>query len=169
MPGVTFVATTAERASATLTIEELGLSYRFVTVAPHKFFGHQRIWIEGQEIKITDRTKTVVDCLDHPEYCGGIVEAAKGLYESLAQADVSPHSLTKYADRMNNRTIFKRLGYLAELLDLPVGDELERWQAARSTGYSQLDPLSGDHGPYDSRWQLRLNRTADDLTDWLVH
>jgi predicted transcriptional regulator of viral defense system len=70
---------------------------------------------------------------------------------------------------MNNRTIFKRLGYLAELLDLPVGDELERWQAARSTGYSQLDPLSGDHGPYDSRWQLRLNRTADDLTDWLVH
>jgi predicted transcriptional regulator of viral defense system len=169
IPGVTFVATTAKRASATLVIEELGLSYRLVTLAPHKFFGQSRIWIEGQEIILTDRTKTVVDCLDHPEYCGGIVEAAKGLYESLTQADISPQLLTEYAARMQNGAIFKRLGYLAELLGLSVGVEMEHWRAARSTGYSQLDPLAGDHGPYNHRWQLRLNRTPDDLTDWLVH
>ncbi len=169
IPGVNFVATTTERASATLTIEELGLVYRFVTLAPFKFFGHQRIWIEGQEICITDRARTVVDCLDHPEYCGGIAEAVQGLYESLTRADVSPQLLTQYAERMQNRTIFKRMGYLAGLLDLPVDAEIERWQAARSTGYSLLDPLAGDHGPYDSRWQLRLNRTPADLTEWLVH
>lgn len=169
IPGITFVATTAERGSTTLAIEELGLSYRFVTLAPHKFFGQNRIWIEGQETMITDRAKTIVDCLDHPEYCGGIVEAAKGLYESLDQAHVSPQLLTEYAARMQNGAIFKRLGYLAELLGLPVGAEMERWQTARSTGYSQLDPLAGDQGPYNQRWQLRLNRTPDDLTDWLVH
>jgi len=169
VPGVVFVATTAKRVSATLTIEELGLTYRFVTLAPYKFFGHHRSWIEGQAITITDRAKTVVDCLDHPEYCGGIVEAAKGLHESLARGDVSPPLLTEYAERMQNRAIFKRLGYLTELLGLPVGDEIERWQAALSAGYSRLDPLAGDHGPYDSRWQLRLNRTPADLTDWLVH
>jgi predicted transcriptional regulator of viral defense system len=169
IPGVTFVATTAERASATLAIQELGLTYRFVTLSPHKFFGQSRTWIEGQEIILTDRAKTVVDCLDHAEYCGGIVEAAKGLYESLTQADVSPQLLTEYAARMQNGAIFKRLGYLAELLRLPVGDELEHWRAARSTGYSHLDPLAGNQGPYNHRWQLRLNRTPDDLTDWLVH
>jgi len=32
-----------------------------------------------------------------------------------------------------------------------------------------LDPLAGDHGPYDSHWQLRLNRTQADLSNWLVH
>lgn len=169
IPRVIFVATTVGRASAMLPIEELGLTYRFVTLAPHKFFGHQRIWIEGQEITITDQAKTVIDCLDHPEHCGGIVEAAKGLYESLTKRDVSPSSLTEVAERMQNRAIFKRLGYLAELLDLPVGAEIERWQAALSTGYSLLDPLAGAHGPYDSHWQLRLNRTPADLTDWLVH
>ena len=168
-PGVIFVVTTSGRASATLSIEELGLTYRFVTLAPYKFFGHHRIWIEGQEISITDRAKTVVDCMDHPEHCGGIVEAAKGLYESLTKGDVSPPLLSKYAGRMQNRAIFKRLGYLTELLGLPVGAEIERWQAALSAGYSRLDPLAGDHGPYNSRWQLRLNRTPADLTDWLVH
>jgi len=70
---------------------------------------------------------------------------------------------------MQNRAIFKRLGYLAELLDLPVGAEIERWRAALSTGYSRLDPLAGDHGSYNSSWQLRLNRTPADLTDWLMH
>jgi predicted transcriptional regulator of viral defense system len=70
---------------------------------------------------------------------------------------------------MQNHAIFKRLGYLAELLNLPVGAEIERWRAALSTGYSLLDPLAGDHGPYTSRWRLRLNRTPADLTDWLVH
>jgi len=168
-PGVIFVVTTSGRASATLSIEELGLTYRFVTLAPYKFFGHHRIWIEGQEISITDRAKTVVDCMDHPEHCGGIVEAAKGLYESLTKGDVSPPLLSEYAGRMQNRAIFKRLGYLTELLGLPVGAEIERWQVALSAGYSRLDPLAGDHGPYNSRWQLRLNRTPADLTDWLVH
>ena len=110
-----------------------------------------------------------MDCLDHPEHCGGIIEAAKGLYESLTQADVSPSLLTDYAARMKNRAIFKRLGYLTELLDLPVDGEIERWQASLSAGYSRLDLLAGDHGPYNSRWQLRLNRTPADLTDWLVH
>jgi predicted transcriptional regulator of viral defense system len=169
IPGAIFVATTVKRDSATLLIQELGLTYRFVTLAPHKFFGHHRIWIEGQEITITDRAKTVIDCLDHPEYCGGIVEAAKGLYESLTRRDVSPPLLTEVAGRMQNRAIFKRLGYLAELLNLPVGAEIEHWQAVLSTGYSRLDPLAGDHGSYNSTWQLRLNRTPVDLTDWLVH
>jgi len=169
IPGTIFVATTTGRACATLAIEELGFIYRFVTLAPHKFFGQHRIWIEGQEITVTDQTKTVVDCLDHPEYCDGIVEAAKGLYESLANEDALPLVLTEYAMRMQNRAIFKRLGYLSELLNLAVGAEIERWRVALPTGYSLLDPTAGDRGPYDSRWQLRLNRTPADLTDWLVH
>jgi predicted transcriptional regulator of viral defense system len=169
MPGTIFVATTAEPTTGELTIDELGLRYRFVTLVPDKFFGHQRIWTEGQEVTITDRAKTVLDCLDHPEYCGGVVEAAKGLHEGLSQEHFSPQKLTEYAGRIKNRAILKRMGYLAELLELPVVDEIERWQALLSTGYSLLDPLAGDQGPYDSRWRLRLNHTPADLTDWLVH
>jgi predicted transcriptional regulator of viral defense system len=169
IPGTIFVETPAEQASSSLTIEELGLTYRFVTLLPHKFFGIGHEWIDGQEIAITDRAKTIIDCLDHPEYCGGIIEAGKGLYDSLTQSEVSPELLTDYARRMRNGVIYKRLGYLAELFTLPAGSEIERWQSYLPAGYSRLDPTAGNHGPYNSRWRLRLNRTPADLTDWLVH
>jgi predicted transcriptional regulator of viral defense system len=169
LPGTIFVATPTGPTSHELTIEELGLQYRFVTLVFHKFFGHRRVWIEGQGVTITDRAKTVVDCLDHPEYCGGIIEAAKGLYEGLSEEHFAPEKLTEYAERMRNRAILKRMGYLVELLGLPVADEVGRWQSSLSAGHSLLDPLAGDHGSYDSRWRLRINRTADDLTDWMVH
>jgi len=169
LPGTIFVATTTVPTSHELTIEELGLQYRLVTLVSHKFFGHRRVWIKGQGVTITERAKTVVDCLDHPEYCGGVVEAAKGLHEGLSQEHFAPEKLTEYAERMSNRAILKRMGYLVELLNLPVAGEIERWQSSLSAGYSLLDPLAGDHGSYDSRWRLRLNRSADDLTDWLVH
>jgi predicted transcriptional regulator of viral defense system len=169
IPGTVFVTTTTAQASTTLSIEALGLFYRMVMLAPHKFFGHRRIWVEGHAVLLTDTAKTVVDCLDHPEHCGGIVEAAKGLYESLTRSEVMPRTLTAYAERMRNGAIVKRLGYLSELLGLPVAEEIERWQAALPAGYSHLDPLAGDHGPFNGRWQLRLNRTPADLTDWMVH
>jgi predicted transcriptional regulator of viral defense system len=169
IPAINYVTITAERTPTTLTIEELGLTYRFVTLANFKFFGHNTVWIEGQAIYITDRAKTLVDSLDHPEYCGGITEAAQGLHEGLTKDKVIPSLLTQYAERMKNRAIFKRMGYLAELLELPVNSEIDCWRAARSTGYSLLDPLAGDQGPYDNRWRLRLNRAPADLTDWLVH
>jgi predicted transcriptional regulator of viral defense system len=169
IPGTIFVATPTEPTSSELTIEEMGLQYRFVTLVSHKFFAHRRVWIEGQGVTITDRAKTVVDCLDHPEYCGGIIEAAKGLHEGLSEEHFTPEKLTEYAERMRNRTIFKRMGYLSELLELPVSSEVGHWQSSLSTGYSLLDPLAGDHGSYDSRWRLRLNRTPVDLTNWLVH
>jgi len=82
---------------------------------------------------------------------------------------VSPEVLTDYARRMRNGVIYKRLGYLAELFALPAGSEVERWQTYLPAGYSRLDPVAGNHGPYNSRWRLRLNRTPVDLTDWLVH
>lgn len=169
IPTTTFVATTAQRGSTVLEIEDLGLTYRFVVLAARKFFGLRSIWIEGEEITITDQAKTVVDCFDRPEYCGGIVEAAKGLHEALTEGHVSPPQLTEYVTRMGNRTIFKRMGYLVELMALPVGQELQRWRQDLSAGYGLLDPLASDDGPYDSRWQLRLNRSPADLKDWMVH
>ena len=169
IPGTIFVATTAQPTSAELTIDELGLQYRFVTLVPHKFFGNRRIWIDGHAVTITDQAKTVVDCLDHPEYCGGVVEASKGLYEGLSQQHFSPETLAEYAQCMKNRTIFKRMGYLVEVLGLLPSDEIEHWRDSLSAGYTLLDPLAGDHGPYNSRWRLRLNRTTADLTDWMVH
>jgi len=172
---VIFVATPRRRRSVIIPV--LGLHYRFVTLAAERFFGFQETQIEERTVVITDPVRTLIDALDRPEYCGGIVEAAKGVwrYCHIIQADNplslddSLEQLTGYARRLGNRAVFKRLGYLSELQNLPVGDYLERWRGKISTGMSLLDPQIGAQGEYNSRWGLRLNVSVNQLTEWMEH
>jgi predicted transcriptional regulator of viral defense system len=59
------VATT--RRKAEVTIEALGLHFRFITLAPHKFFVIWTVTIEDQPVQITTPSKTLVDGLDRSE------------------------------------------------------------------------------------------------------
>ncbi len=172
---VIFVATTHRRRN--VTIPELGLRYRFVTLSEEHFFGFQETLIETQPVIITDPARTLIDALDRPEYCGGIAEAAKGLWRYMRMLgtdtplslNASLEQLTQYATRLGNRTVFKRLGYLSELQNLPVDHYLERWHSEISMGMSDLDPQAGPHGDYNTRWRLRINVTPHSLLEWVGH
>lgn len=161
-----FVSTTKRKFKA--ETEALGIPYKFVTLKPHKFFGTTIIWFGTKKVTITDKEKTVVDCLDHPEYCGGIVEATKGLANALDDK-VDLGKLTFYAEKMNNRAIFKRLGFLSEALELPVTDYLQQWRKMITSGYVLLDPLSAKTGKYNSEWNLKINVSKANLSEWRTH
>jgi predicted transcriptional regulator of viral defense system len=166
LPHTVFVATT--RRKAEVTVEELGLRFRFITLTPHKLFGIQTVTIEDQPVRITTPSKTLVDGLDHPDLCGGIVELAKGL-ERYAGDGASCAQLTSDAQRLGNRTVFKRLGYLVEVLGLEVGEWINRWRAEISPGETLLDPRYGRRGLYHAGWNLRLNVEEGRLFEWRRH
>lgn len=166
LPHTVFVATT--RRKTDVVVEELGLRFQFITLTPHKFFGLQTVIIEEQPVQITTPTKTLVDGLDHPNLCGGIVELAKGL-QRYAQDGPDWEQLTGDARRLNNRTVFKRLGYLVEVLGLEAGPWIEQWQTEISPGETLLDPRYGYTGSYHSRWNLRLNVPEEQLLEWRRH
>jgi predicted transcriptional regulator of viral defense system len=190
LPHTIFVATT--RRKTEVVVEELGLRFQFVTLSPHKFFGIQTVTIEDQPVRITTPSKTLVDGLDRPDLCGGIVELAKGLSRyASAERGESPASaagqitagpleggngtgqrwaqLTADAQRLGNRTVLKRLGYLAEVLGLEVGEWIERWRAEISPGETLLDPRYGYRGSYHAGWNLRLNLEEERLLEWRRH
>lgn len=157
-----------------VAIEELGFRCQFVVVAPQRFFGLVTVLIDDQPVVITDPARTVVDCLDRPDLCGGIVEAAKGLAGYARRADAQPARLAEYATRLGNQAIVKRLGYLAEQLDLPArfpdagwSAAMADWQCGLSAGFARLDPRLPAVGPYDRAWRLRLNVPPDQLLDWM--
>jgi len=160
------VATT--RRKANVTIEELGVSFQFVTIRPHKFFGLQTVMVEDQPIQVTTLTKTLVDGLDHPELCGGIIELAKGL-SRYAQVGADWSQLTADALRLGNRTVFKRLGYLSETLGLNVGKWADQWRTELSPGETVLDPRYGRRGTYRADWNLRVNVSEEQLLEWRRH
>jgi predicted transcriptional regulator of viral defense system len=153
-PPAVYIATTKPRNGKYM----LDTQFIFVTVAERKMFGSTEIEIENSPIKISTPEKTVADCLDHPEHCGGIEEVAKAIY--FEHNDLNIEEILRTADKMGNRTIIKRLGYLTELLGFDnYGPLFEGVKLSK--GYSNLDPKLPKKGRVNERWKLRINAKID--------
>ena len=93
-PNTVFIQTTSRKKKQ--AIEVFGVRYRIVRVKEEKFFGIKKEWIENTQINITDKEKTIIDCLDKPQYCGGVIEVAKALkYGSELEQEKTPGIRTK--------------------------------------------------------------------------
>jgi len=151
IPRTTFIATTEARHP----VHVLDAEYYFVKLARSKFFGWQDVTIEDRNIRISDTEKTVADCLDHPEHCGGIEQVARAIYFSHEEINVS--RVVEYAHRMGNRTILKRLGYVLEVTGLLPHYEKLFTGFKLSAGFPKLDPLSPKMGKHNGHWNLLVN------------
>jgi predicted transcriptional regulator of viral defense system len=151
IPRTAFIATTKARHP----LKALDAEYYFVRQSNSKFFGWSEIEVEGHIIRISDPEKTIADCLDRPEHCGGIEQIACAIY--FSHEEISLKRVMKYAHRMGNRTIVKRFGHILETTGLLP--EYEKLFAGfkPSAGFTKLDPLSPKAGKYDSRWNLLIN------------
>lgn len=172
MPHMVTVVSPARRRD--VVISNLGFRCHFVSVAPERFFGYSTVLIDDQPVVITNPARTVVDCLDRPDLCGGIVEAAKGLAGYARRADAQPARLGEYATRLGNQAIVKRLGYLVGQLDLAARfpdagwpAAMADWQRGLSAGFARLDPRLPAVGSYDRNWRLRLNVAPEQLLGWM--
>lgn len=133
-----------------------GVEYRFITVTTKKFFGTVKTIERGHEIEFSDPEKTIVDALEHPEYCGGIQEVAKALFNSQKKIDFS--KVVRYAERSGNGAVLKRLGFLCELMQMPLSDNLIRRIRHEATkGYALLSPGGKQEGRHSTRWGLLVN------------
>lgn len=163
VPFTVFVATTKRRKNKKIH----GVSYEFVTLSKKKFFGYTTVNISGRNILISDKEKTIVDCLDHMDYCGDITEAAKALWNAREELDFE--KLLNYALKMENGAILKRLGYLLSILKIKTTDDFnKKLKNNISKGYNLLDFTKRKKGRYSSEWNLMINVPGKDLLEWMV-
>ena len=157
-PFSVFVATTGRAQN----VEVLDIRYNFVTLSEKKFFGFVQTAVGSYRINISDREKTLADSLDHPEYCGGMVEVVKCLWN--ARNNVFIEKIVSDAERMGNTAIIKRLGYLLESLKINVDEKIiSRMRELVSPGISTLDPTLPKKRAYNTRWNLMLNVSEEIL------
>jgi predicted transcriptional regulator of viral defense system len=157
VPTTVFAATTSRVPNR----EIHDVDYRFVTVTDRKFFGYEPVSINSHTVNIASPEKTVVDCSDHPEHCGGILELAKALGNAK---DLDLELLVDHLLELGNGAAVKRIVYLADVLgiELPRRTELED---AFTKGYSKLDPGQGDDGTHSSEYRLLLNVSKEAIKD----
>ncbi|RME40529.1 MAG: hypothetical protein D6796_17095 [Caldilineae bacterium] len=145
VPLTTFVATTKKKRPVVFR----DFRFRFVTVKPRKFFGYRRERVGDLPVVIADEAKSIVDSLDQPRYAGGVGEVAKALRAALEGMDVP--RLVEYANRLGDKSLGSRLGYLLEAFGHPVEGLI------RSASPVKLDPGRPPVGPCDGRWQVVVN------------
>lgn len=163
VPFTVFIATTKRRRNK--KIHEV--SYEFVAITKRKFFGYTAVNIAGKDIFISDREKTVADCLDHPEYCGDVTEVAKAIWNAREELDFE--RLLDYALKMKNGAILKRLGYLLQKLEIKIPADIDkRIRQNISNGYAVLNTSGRKKGRHKSEWKLLVNISDKDLLEWKV-
>jgi predicted transcriptional regulator of viral defense system len=143
----------------------LNNEYQFIRLADKKIFGLTKIWVSNHQVSITDQEKTLADCLARPQYCGGISEAIKGLY-NFYQLN-KPKNLFAYTRAMGQPAL-KRLGYLLELLGLADEKELVKIKKLISNpNFTALEPLLPTvNSVRNSKWKLQVNVVKQDLLSW---
>jgi predicted transcriptional regulator of viral defense system len=132
----------------------LGVTYKIVSLKPDKIFGVMKEWIDEIPFSVTDREKTIIDGLDLPQYVGGVSEITKALTGSWKLLDEK--KLRKYAAKIGNSAVAKRLGFMMETLRLG-NVEVLRTETPRAPGFSALDPTMPKQGKYNRRWGLLVN------------
>lgn len=163
VPRVTYVQTTARKENRRPNV--LGMQFRIVRVNSRKFFGADVYRVGESAVQVTNREKTIIDCLDRPELSGGVPEVAKALDEADGEFDWE--RMTRYLRRFGSGAVVKRLGFLAEALEVehpPGAEVLDEWQGLLTAGISKLDP-SSPRGPHRiaTRWRVAVNLPEEGL------
>lgn len=95
-----------------------------MSVAPRKFFGHERYKVYDRSFSISTPVKTLIDCLDRPDLAGGPAELARIVHSALA--NVSPEDALAAAMKIKLKAVLQRLGFLSDLVGRPLPDDVRQ-------------------------------------------
>lgn len=157
-----YLTTTKRKGQPLLTVR--GRTYRLVRQPPHKFFGASEVDAYGSRVLMTEPEKTIVDALDQPDYAGDMPEIVAMLWRGQGRLDWE--RLVDDALRMRSQALVQRLGYLSQLLDLPLPDAASARLLAtigQSTSYLGRPGRWGTGGAYHAGWRIVDNVPRSEL------
>jgi predicted transcriptional regulator of viral defense system len=131
------------------------IKFKIKTIRENKFFGTKTIWYGSTKVMVSDPTKTIIDILDDPKIVGGmfVVDEIFSEYTNSEYYDVE--LLLSYAKQMGNKTIFKRLGFMLDLMFEEVPEGFDNVKNNISSGYSMFDPSVGGKSIVE-KWKLKV-------------
>jgi predicted transcriptional regulator of viral defense system len=132
---------------------------RIVNPVQRKFFGFASVDVLGYAVQMSDIEKTAIDCIDRPDLCGGIGEAAIILAAASRRCDWS--KVASYLQRIASKPLTQRFGWLADHVgaDIPTDARAQILQLASKGRKTILGPKKAPSGAigYDETWHLVVN------------
>ncbi len=128
-------------------------SFLIRTVPKSAMFGLQPVWQGQVKIMVSDPARTLADMLINPS-CGGGIRMVKEMLARLIKTRPEMlEYLINYGRRLGKGVLFKRLGFLLELLELRDEAVLEGCRKQLTSGNAKLDPALAN-SRLVTRWRL---------------
>jgi predicted transcriptional regulator of viral defense system len=131
----------------------------FRTLSASKFFGTKKIKYSDVLLNVSDKEKTIIDCLERYDICGGIDEVARTI--SNAVEDINEEKLLNYLEQFNSKPVLQRMGFiLAKLLQNGFDVDkkiLKKIEKLVGTKTYLLDPRTKENGRRSKRWKIVEN------------
>ena len=117
-------------------------------------------------VLVTTREQTLFDCLKHPEWAGGIEEAARSL-SAIPYLDAETAARLALAD---SASMAARVGWLleakSEVWRVPR-DVIDRLREASAGTVSKLDKRAAATRGWSGEWNMRLPESAEEVASWV--
>ena len=160
IPNTVFVAITSRATDFEFGSQKI----KFITLAKNRFTGLISQQTKWGEFNISSKEKTIIDCLLFPQYCGGLTEAAKALWN--ARKELNWNLLLGLIEKIGVGTPRRRLGFLLEQLNLQ--EDVQRRLQEPLKGFAWADPSRQKKVlAYDKKWGLKVNVDKQALTHWM--
>ena len=142
------------------------MRYQFVYSKKKHFWGMTTQGTKKQnQFQVSDLERTILDGLDRPDLCGGIIDVIRGIWAK--QKEIKWVKLAQYGEKFKNKAAVKRLGFIIETLEIGNQKFIEQIQllAKKTKGYTLFDPQGNRTGGYINRWGLLLNANSEELKE----
>jgi predicted transcriptional regulator of viral defense system len=145
-----------------------GSRVQIVTQAESKFFGIAEVDVLGYKVMLSDREKTAVDCIDHPEFTGGVGEAAT-IFATASRRRFDWDKAADYLERIGAGALARRFGWLADFIkaDMPSSARARIVDQAARSRKTWLGSPPEHVVPraigYDETWRIFVNVAPEEL------
>jgi predicted transcriptional regulator of viral defense system len=140
---------------------------RIINLGPRRFFGYGPVDVYGYPVNMTDREKTVLDCIDRPELAGGVGEAALIFATGVRRFDWQ--KAADYLEKIGSVALVRRAGFLAAHAGAEIPDtiRLRLHNLSNTPGVSFWGPRKAprDAVGFNSDWRITINVSKDDLAE----
>jgi predicted transcriptional regulator of viral defense system len=145
------------RPTLVVTAAAIRSKYRLFRVPASRVRIATSVWRDSVKVKVSSRERTIVDCLRNPALSGGVGHLILMMKEYANHPEHDFKKLLDEAREADSGAIWKRLGYLFEMLWPEEESIINEASRKLTAGNVKLDPSVKTRGKLVKRWGVWSN------------